>query len=368
MTSTICLNMIVKNESKIILRALASVAHLIDYWLICDTGSTDNTVSCIQQFFAERGIPGELYSVVWQNFGYNRTQSLKLAQSKADYLLFMDADMELVDDGFSKAQLQDVHYVLRQYNGRLMYYNTRLVAATLRWQSIGVTHEYYEPEDGYIAPQRLTSLYFIDHSDGGSKADKYPRDIYLLSVGLQNEPDNSRYKFYLANSYKDHGDNINAIKWYDQRIADSGWEEEVYYSYYMKMICQYRSDCPFSQWLYTGLQAFAYRPHRLEALYEIVKYCRENEQYSLGYQLGKTQDNLPFPGDILFVDQSIHEWQFIDELSICAYWAGDLEMSARLINRILYEKKYSVDQHDRLLENLSYSLIVPDYGAAYFTV
>ena len=33
----ICLNMIVKNESKVIERCLASVKPLIDYWVIFDT-------------------------------------------------------------------------------------------------------------------------------------------------------------------------------------------------------------------------------------------------------------------------------------------------------------------------------------------
>ena len=43
-TPTLCLNMIVKNESKIITRLFNSVVPIIDCYCICDTGSTDNTV------------------------------------------------------------------------------------------------------------------------------------------------------------------------------------------------------------------------------------------------------------------------------------------------------------------------------------
>ena len=50
--ATLCLNMIVKNESKIIARLLTSVSPIIDSYCICDTGSTDNTVEIIQNFFA----------------------------------------------------------------------------------------------------------------------------------------------------------------------------------------------------------------------------------------------------------------------------------------------------------------------------
>lgn len=49
---TICLNMIVKNESHIIASTLKNILeHIkIDYWVISDTGSTDDTVDIIQDF------------------------------------------------------------------------------------------------------------------------------------------------------------------------------------------------------------------------------------------------------------------------------------------------------------------------------
>ena len=49
--TTLCLNMIVKNESKIITRLFDSVISIIDCYCICDTGSTDNTVELIKTYF-----------------------------------------------------------------------------------------------------------------------------------------------------------------------------------------------------------------------------------------------------------------------------------------------------------------------------
>ena len=40
---TVCLNMIVRNESSVIQRCLDSVKGFIDYWVIVDTGSIDGT-------------------------------------------------------------------------------------------------------------------------------------------------------------------------------------------------------------------------------------------------------------------------------------------------------------------------------------
>ena len=59
-TPTICLNMIVKNEAKIIKRLLNSVLPIIDTYWISDTGSTDNTFEIIQNFFTERNITGKI--------------------------------------------------------------------------------------------------------------------------------------------------------------------------------------------------------------------------------------------------------------------------------------------------------------------
>ena len=51
---TLCLNMIVKNESRIITRLFNSVLPIIDCYCICDTGSTDNTVDIITKYFIHR--------------------------------------------------------------------------------------------------------------------------------------------------------------------------------------------------------------------------------------------------------------------------------------------------------------------------
>jgi CubicO group peptidase (beta-lactamase class C family) len=50
--------------------------------------------------------------------------------------------------------------------------------------------------------------------------------------GLEENPKNDRYTFYLANSYRDHGDHDKAIEYYKKRIDIGGWYEEIWHSYY----------------------------------------------------------------------------------------------------------------------------------------
>ena len=103
-TPFLCLNMIVKNESKIILRLLTSVLPIIDSVCICDTGSTDNTVELIEAFLKEHSLPGVIVKEPFVNFGYNRTVSFQRAQEycrtggwdlASTYGILIDADMVL---------------------------------------------------------------------------------------------------------------------------------------------------------------------------------------------------------------------------------------------------------------------------------
>ncbi len=219
--------MIVKNEEKIIERCLESAKNVVDCISICDTGSTDNTIQIIEQFMQKNAIPGKVHKHAWKNFGHNRTLSFEAAQTtlkqlgiplSSTYLLLLDADMMLeVDPAFNKNLLNEDSYLMSQVNCSQVYYNTRLIRASLPWQCLGVTHEYWSckiPTD----ESKLDTLRINDRDDGGCKSDKFERDIRLLLEGLKNEPENERYMFYLAQSYKSINNYNESIKWYLERI------------------------------------------------------------------------------------------------------------------------------------------------------
>jgi glycosyltransferase involved in cell wall biosynthesis len=51
-----CLNMIVKNEAHVICETFDNLLKFIpfDYWVISDTGSTDNTQNLICEYFSKK--------------------------------------------------------------------------------------------------------------------------------------------------------------------------------------------------------------------------------------------------------------------------------------------------------------------------
>ena len=76
--------MIVRDEAEVIERCLASCRPHIDYWVICDTGSSDDTPEIVRRVLD--GVPGELHHHEWRDFGHNRSQLMQLAHGKAEML------------------------------------------------------------------------------------------------------------------------------------------------------------------------------------------------------------------------------------------------------------------------------------------
>ena len=75
----ICVNMIVKNESANLPRLFKSLENVVDFYVIYDTGSTDNTIEKIKELGELHNIKGIVFSEPWVNFAYNRNIALKKA-------------------------------------------------------------------------------------------------------------------------------------------------------------------------------------------------------------------------------------------------------------------------------------------------
>jgi glycosyltransferase involved in cell wall biosynthesis len=349
--SSLCLVMIVKNEIKVLSRCFDSVKDYIDYWVICDTGSTDGTQDFIKNYFQEKKIKGELHEHEWKNFGYNRTLAVQSAYQKADYLLLMDADFVFCvkNRSFKNELKEDMYYI--SYEGSLDYRQTLLVSGKKEWKYIGVTHEYiHSPGAKGVIFDGFT---FLHKCDGISRQEKIPRDIQLLLGGLEDEPKNARYMFYLAQSYFDNNEMEKAIEWYDKRIFEGGWEEEVYYSKYKKGLALMKIS-NFETFSKVLIDAFNFRSSRLEALYEYVKWCRLNKKYKEGFQMGLLGFQKEYPKDMLFVDKQIHEWKFEDELALCSFYSGSQSFSKYIYDFIFEKNIFPSSELSRLQKNYSF--------------
>ena len=324
---TVCLNMIVKNESKIIYRLFDSVIKWIDCYCICDTGSTDDTVDRINEYFKSKNIPGKIVSEPFKDFSHNRNFSLQECVGMSDYVLLLDADMIFYpnENSFSKKMLTfDIYYILQGSND-FYYKNVRIVKNNGKFSYMGVTHEHINFPPNTTANTFEKNVVFInDVGDGGSKGNKFIRDVELLTRGIEENPKNDRYHFYLANTLKDMGKNDEAIEMYKKRIALGGWNQEIWQSYYKIGTC-YKNLGKMPEAIYAWLEGYNILPNRAENLYEIIKYYRETSQHNLSYlfytiaknsinECGSKKD------DYLFLENDVYTHKCDYEYTIIAYY------------------------------------------------
>lgn len=336
----ICLNMIVKNEKKVIERCLNSVKDQIDYWVIVDTGSNDGTQGVIREVM--KGIPGELHERPWVNFGYNRSEALALTKGKADYVLFMDADETLVySNSFTKFPLEkDFYYVAVQNSSSecVSYERFLLVNNRFNWQWKDILHEYLEIPSEATTFKTLTSVTCLTDSDGFRSEDpqKYYKDAAVLEAALQQDPLNTRYVFYLAQSYFNAKEYELAIQNYEKRASmKGGWDQEAFWSFYAAATLQNKLLKPAKLFITNYCKAYQLNPMRAEPLYRLAEYFNKKGNFDIGYLLAKEAVKLPVPRESMYVQEWIYEYGALYSLGFSSFQLGKYEESYEVWQKVL---------------------------------
>jgi tetratricopeptide (TPR) repeat protein len=351
--------MIVRNEAPVIARCLATVASLVNRWVIVDTGSTDGTQEIITSTL--RGLPGTLHERPWRDFAHNRNEAFDLAKEGSDYILIIDADEQLlVPEGFSWPRLSfDAYNLQAQYSG--MTYDRRALVSTRRsWRWSGVLHEVLITSPD-VAPYRLEwPRIKVSHDGARARNPKtYDSDVAILEKALRDEPGNSRYAFYLAQSYRDAGHLVEAREAYRHRVTMSGWAEEIFYALYQIGLLNEKLGASVSEIQGAYLAAFQARPSRAEPLNRLARFHRERGEYALAYLFARRAVELPRPPDQLFIEDDVYTWGNLDELGVSAWWVGARKEGRDAIEKLLTSSLLPLSQRPRVESNLRYYVDQP---------
>lgn len=354
MRTTLCLDMIVKNEAHVIRRCLDSVRPFIDYWVIVDTGSTDGTQDVIRAHFHD--IPGELHERPWRDFGTNRSEAIALARGRAEYSVVMDADHVLAaPHGFSFRDLAaDGYFITHRYAG-VQYGLATLLCDRIAWRYEGVLHEYVTAD----VPHRFVPLAgpWVDvYHEGARSRDPrtYLKDVAVLEAALANEPGNTRYAFYLAQSLKDAGEWSRALAAFRRRAIMGGWDEEAWHARYQAAQIAERLDLPAAEIERAYLEAFNARPSRAEPLVQLARWHRLRQEWALALLYARAAVAIEPPTDQLFVEEAVYAWRALDELSIAAWHAGAREEGRRATERLVSEGRFPPSERERIVKNLAW--------------
>jgi hypothetical protein len=365
---TICLNMIVKNESHVIEKTLENLCRYIDFdaYYISDTGSTDNTMDLIRSFFNKRGIPGTIEQVEWRDFGFNRTLALQMAFQKTDYLFIFDADDSIHGNFILPQHLTHDAYQLK-LGESFVYLRTLIVNNRKRWRFVGVLHEYIACFDKEESSYAIPGDYYVESGRSGSRnqdPQKYIKDATVLERGYKEELANSnsdkslaeRYAFYCAQSWMDAGPAYidNSIEWYLRVLTQNNWSQEKYYS----ALCLGNLYCKKGD-KYNGLKYYSktieYDDERIEGIAAMMELLRIDGNHVIVnslYNKFKNYNHSPQSKLFLATDKYLDIIEYNN--SISAFYVSDKRSGYECCKNIIYRNVMSYHFVRSTFSNLAF--------------
>jgi len=358
------LAMIVKNESSNIERCIASVADYIDYYVICDTGSTDDTKEKIVSFFDSKGIKGEIHDHKWEDFGTNRTKALELTYGKTKWALMIDADDSISGD-FPVSQLSDKYdgYNVTLSIGSFKWSRTQIFNISKKeWKYVEPLHEYPVCEGKFILGDLNGDYIWQARTEGcrsketSSNQAKYIKDYWTLKSYLKKDPNQPRKQFYAAQSAFDGGMTKIAEEEYQKVLLLDGWIEEKFYSWLRIGQCREALGKPIGEIIEAYMMAYEICPDRVESLCHMSRLYRNNGRPRCAYLVARQGLNIKFPTGRLFIESSEYLWRIQDEIASTAYYVGEWVIGAEMCEKLLSESFLPQQERERVMRNHQFYL------------
>lgn len=349
--------LMVKNEESVIVETIEPfVKGGIDSFLILDTGSTDNTLKRLQEYFDQEKItnahiiqePFVTFAVDTDNldlgidFSKGRNRALDLAKEyfpNAGFFVMPDAEWYIKNAdvllNFCKKELEnntkETLYLIRTGHDYVDFWHPRLFRASANIRFYGERHE--GPVNGTLTKVSPEVFFEWRPADKGMEKSRrrWETDLLLLFKKYNQNPYDSRTIFYLAQTYELLGDYYNAAHFYKLRASFIDYPEERYMGLYrLAGVLDKLSEEDASRWpeaMDCYLQAFTSRPTRAEPLIKIAQHYLNQDNHQLAYLFARRACEIPYPDqEILFVDKFLYTCERYDIVSRSAWYIGEFEI------------------------------------------
>ena len=347
--------MMVKDESKNIIKSLNSVKDIIESCIIYDTGSTDNTIDIIRIWCHTHDIPLHIKEGEFVDFSTSRNTLLEFADTiDSKYLLLLDSNDEMKESNkFIQFLKQNdngdnkVDGIMLQQCWKLndtidKYWNVRCIKNKCGWRYTGRVHEWISKiglhknidnlSDDHRreisknvktfitkAPEEC-SLFHDRIDDMAKSIVRFQRDKVLLLEDHRASPENTRIMFYLAQTLSSTQDYGEAFYYYKLRSLKGGFPEEVFHSLLRLGTLSMLLKHPWVESLKWFLKAYDHS-HRVEPLCQIAQYYIQKHNFRSAFMYLSEAIKLDYPkNSVLFVNKFAHDYLRWHLMGRCAYY------------------------------------------------
>lgn len=351
---TICLAMIVKNESHVIERCLTAAAPFIDTWCIADTGSNDDTAEKIKTTMRKLDKKGVLLFHDWENFGSNRTKVFDYIRKHkmADYMLVLDAD-DVIEGKIPTIDGTETTGEIEIQSEEIIFRQRRLFKVGPKWKYEGKLHE-YPTVDGITSTTILSDVVIKHMADGNSWKDQKKKYDEHVEVAKSQDLTVPRNQFYLAQSLRAASRFHEAITEYKKRIEmKDGWHQEAVYSQLMIARLEHTIG-ELNLAVLDYMKCYEMDSDRWEALSELVGLLRKMGNYHLGYLFGKElmKMNEHVQGKLFL--ESYENANTLLEYGLCAYYSENKKIARTVWTRALRMKNVQENVKKTLKDNMKW--------------
>ena len=351
--------MIVRNESNNLPRLFASLSGVVDYYVISDTGSTDDTIAVIQELGARYGITGEVTRHEWVDFAHNRNMALEdaIASRQAGrhhcpWLMVIDADEELVSTrpDWQKYLSEGTSYYTYKKTGSAAWAHLFLVwidGQSWRWQ--GKVHNYLLNDRAGHPKEFLLDTFIRYHvfegakshgfADRGQKALADARLLEAELLGQEVNPGNLHRFSQLAGCYAMARDEEGALRVMGQVLASGVGSTARRYSARIFM-AELLSKKPGKALEALGLldEAIRMDPARKEAMFYKALLLRKEGKAVDALTLLERAAALPWPKQGYYMwEEPVYAWRIDYERAFLYFQQGNPEAAAGCIRKLRSE-------------------------------
>jgi len=276
--------------------------HLIDQWTILDTGSTDDTVEIIKKVLADK--KGKLYEEPFINFRDSRNRLLELAGQTCKYTVMLDDTYVVKGDlreflNEARGDQWGDSFTLYIKSDDVEYGSNRILRSDRNLKYLYKIHEVIQDKNNVNVVIPIEKSHIFDGRFEYMEERTMTRkklDLKLLFEELEEDPNNSRTHYYLAQTYNLLKEPEKAFHYFIERAnhPNEGFiQEKIDAVFEAARIANFQLNKPWSECEALYLRAYELDKSRPDSIYflGIHHYMEGNkatayEYFKLGFEIG----------------------------------------------------------------------------------
>jgi predicted O-methyltransferase YrrM/tetratricopeptide (TPR) repeat protein len=350
----------VKNGGQQFEQMLLDNLHVVDKWTILDTGSTDDTIEVINRVLVGKK-EGALYEEPFINFRDSRNRLLELAGTDCKYNLMLDDTYVIKGDlrtflSTIRSDQYATSFTLFIQSEDTKYGSNRVIKSHAGLQYIYKIHEVISDKNNInvVIPEKNAYIEDrrFDYMERRTN-DRKLLDLKLLYEEVEDDRNNPRSYYYLAQTYNCLGDYEKAFYYFMKRceFINAGFlQERVDAAFEAARIANFKLNKPWPECEKLYMNAFKIDESRPEALYFIgIHYYLENN-HRKAYKYLKQGFEIGFPEHCQYSLKPTLSFHFLPKfLTRVCYFIEDYLLGEKASEFFLLNNNSTAEDYEEIM-------------------